>query len=238
MGNMLQIAICDCNHGHCEEIRRTLQNILFDQCEYAITVFSTARELQSTIRCERFNFDLLFLEIDLDTCNGFEIAANLRGVQNPVEIVFITQNRNSVFEGYKYRALDYLIKPASATSIAQVILRYFREHRAQNAMFRFKIGKDIYQIKLSEILYFISSGRMITVCTVEGEYTYYGKLDDLEQLLPNNRFVRPHQSYIVNMEFIRCYTKDCLTLSNSTTIPISRKRMSGALKTMEHYFAY
>ena len=238
MGNVLRIAICDCNTVHCEEIRRTLQNILFDQCECSISVFTKAHDLNRMILSGAFCFDILFLEVDLDSCTGFEVAAQLRDSGNTAELVFITGNRASVLEGYKYRALDYLLKPVSATMLAEVIQRFFTEHLSAEAVFTFKIGRDVYRLKMKEIVYFMSSGRMITVFSQDAEYTFYGKMDDLVQRLSSRCFIRPHQSFTVNMDYIRCYTKECLTLEGSISIPISRKRMNETLEQLNRFFEH
>lgn len=233
----VRIAICDTNDLHAREINHILQNILFDQCNYSMEVFSSFDAICGSLEREEFHYDLLFLEVDLDRGSGLDVAGLLRRAENPVEIIFLTANRQCILEGYKYRAFDYLLKPTSVSHLSETLQRFLHFRYGDGGTFRFKIGKDTHQLKLKDILCFSSCGRMITVHTETQEYTFYGKLDELLEELPHKHFIRPHQSYVINMDFVRSYTKETITLLGGAIVPISRSRQPETLDELKLFFA-
>lgn len=76
---------------------------------------------------------------------------------------------------------------------------------------------------LNHILYFASEGRCVRLVTRNGSDSFYGRLDDLEDSLDmkNCRFIRIHQSYLVNVRFIASYQRRAVTLLTGETLSIS-----------------
>ena len=64
---------------------------------------------------------------------------------------------------------------------------------------------------------------------------FYAKLDEIEELLKGKHFVRAHQSYLVNMAYIKYIIGNSLVLENGENIPISRNRMKSARETFTEY---
>ena len=58
------------------------------------------------------------------------------------------------------------------------------------------------------------------------EYVFYEKLDDLERILAdyNNRFIRIHQSYLVNGRQIEQYLPGYVVMRNGDVLPVSRDK--------------
>ena len=101
-----------------------------------------------------------------------------------------------------------------------------------NAYFQFTSKKEIRKVALKEIMYFSSSDRVISVHLTNGTVErFYGKLDGVEKELKENnkRFLRIHQSYLVNYDHV-CrlrYTKIFLAGDDGKEIEleISERRM-------------
>lgn len=77
---------------------------------------------------------------------------------------------------------------------------------------------------LSHILYFASEGRCVRLITKNGSDSFYGRLGELEESLSikNCRFIRIHQSYLVNTKFITSYSHRSVTLHNGQVLNISK----------------
>ena len=69
-----------------------------------------------------------------------------------------------------------------------------------------------------------SDKRIINIVTPTEEYSFYGKLDTIEEQLKKQDFVRCHQSYLVNAKKITSVKMNEVTLSDSKTIPVSKRR--------------
>ncbi|MEG1104015.1 MAG: LytTR family DNA-binding domain-containing protein, partial [Oscillospiraceae bacterium] len=74
----------------------------------------------------------------------------------------------------------------------------------------------------------------IKIYTDKEEHTMSGRLDAIEENVPNN-FIRIHQSFIVNMDKIFLFNKSSVTLSNKAEIPISKAKYKQARTA---YFTY
>lgn len=236
MVRTLRIAICDYNKSHIAEIDRILKNILFDECEYDLDTFMNVNEVLLKIKSNDFYYDLIFLEIDFPDTNGMEIAKCIRQFKIKSEIIFITKNTSRLRDGYKYRVFDYLIKPVPVTYISEVMHRFLNDYFNSESLFCFKNGREMYNIRLENISHFVSSGRIITVVCQRQQYNYYGKMDDLENVLPEYLFIRPHQSYLVNLNYINTFSREHLKLASNISIPISRNRLDKTVKLLEDYF--
>lgn len=71
------------------------------------------------------------------------------------------------------------------------------------------------------ILYFQSRGHKLVVHTMEGQQEFYGKLKEVEKLVPKY-FLRIHKSFLVNEQFIISYSYDKVCLIDKQQLNISR----------------
>jgi two-component system response regulator LytT len=62
------------------------------------------------------------------------------------------------------------------------------------------------------------------------------RLRDFAAALPQSLFCQCHRSYIVNLDHIRRFTRDSLTLSNHDTIPVSQTFVSMLKKRYDWYY--
>ncbi|MEE1258324.1 MAG: LytTR family DNA-binding domain-containing protein [Lachnospiraceae bacterium] len=76
---------------------------------------------------------------------------------------------------------------------------------------------------LNHILYFVSEGRCIRLVTKDGSDSFYGRLSEVENNLSvkNCRFIRVHQSYLVNEKYILSYDRKGILLITGETLSIS-----------------
>lgn len=81
-------------------------------------------------------------------------------------------------------------------------------------------------VAINEIIYLQSDLRVTYIITKDNSQKCYEKLNDIEDKFNKLgiRFLRPHQSFLVNAKYIEIYTYDSLTLRDGTTISISARR--------------
>jgi two-component system, LytTR family, response regulator len=97
---------------------------------------------------------------------------------------------------------------------------------------------DAYHfIDITDIVYCKSKNSCITFFMVNGnEITVSVSIRKVEELLMSRNFIRPHQSYLININHIKriCRTSESrIVLSNNISIPISTRRK----KTIMHFIA-
>lgn len=219
---LFYIGICDSNDSHLKEIKQCLQAILFDQCEFEIAEFYDPRLLINELNKNRFAFDLIFTETEFDSLDGFDIAGFIRKNNINTDIIFITGNKSGALKGYEYNAFDYLVKPVSFKKMASTIERYFDYKDTEKKYIYIKYNSTVDRINTDRIYYFYSTGRKVHIVEEFKNLEFYGKLDDVMKAL-NESFVRIHQSYIVNLNHVRSFSREYVQLENNDLLPISKK---------------
>ena len=78
---------------------------------------------------------------------------------------------------------------------------------------------------------------LYTLITIIKEFqTLYNKLDEIEKnMIVDKLFVRPHQSFLVNMMDISCYGAGTVILSSGYEIPIVKKRYREASEKFKSF---
>lgn len=231
---MLHIAVCDPNAGHRAALCDALAKLLFERAEYRFSCFSSGEELLERQGREAA-FQLVFLEIRLGgTLNGLETAGQLCYRFPGTDIIFLTGAGEYIGAGYRYHAFDFLVKPVSLARLQETVSRYLEERLRHGADFlNVSIQRRSVQLPLRQIYYLESRRRKVAAHMVEGTVEFYARLDELEQMLSPSGFLRCHQSYLVNLQYIRQLDSTGLTLSRGISLPVSRPYLKNLRSALE-----
>lgn len=224
---MLKIAVFDVESS-VRKFEDILVNILFDRCEFGYEAYTNPKEALEIDFKNSFDFDIAFIEINSQRFPGIEVAKKIRESGNiKTEIIFISDDDSFALYGYKLKVFDYLIKPIPVRLIAETLDRYFCYFESdEDHYFSFKVSGAVQKIRFDDIFYFTSSGRKCIIVNKRGDSEFYSKLDEVEEHVDNEVFIRVHQSYIVNIRCIKSLTKDGLTMNNGLFVPVSQRRYS------------
>ncbi len=228
---MLRIAICDDSVDARDALRLQLEKILMEEAEKIVYEFSTGAGTVRWLENHPGEIDLLFLDVEMAGLNGMAAAEAIRRFDTEIIIVFVTGYADYVFDGYKVNALDYIMKPANAERLLEVVrrVRTQLDHR-RNEMYLMKNAEGTFRFPLSSIDFFYSDKRKV-VCVCGGkEYSYYAKLDEVEQALAG-RFVRIHQRYLVNPQQVSQIGTDHVAVAGRK-LPVSRALKEEAVKSL------
>lgn len=221
---MVTIGICDDE----KDMRNKLAESVTMQMDLMgeprrIMEFSSGAGLLLQFKENPYCVDILFLDIELGVENGMEIARKIRKVNRECLIIFVTGYAEYVFQGYEVGALNYILKPYKEQKIKDILEEAFlRLNREKGDFITVPEGSSLCRIPVRDILYFTSRLRKIAAVTADKEWEYYGKLADMEKLLPVS-FVRIHQRYLVNMRYVERLDKDSVLLLGQR-LPVSRQR--------------
>ena len=222
---MLKIAVCDDEKNICDYIEKRVTDYLAKIDENAeISVFYDSAPLLEA--CKKSNdFDIIFLDIKMKTINGVDCAKLLR--ENDVNslIVFVTSSAEYVFSGYEVKAFRYILKTDLVNAFDRIFGECLTELKKNiDKVFPLKTTSVVKNIPLNDILYFESNKRVLIVHTKGEDHSFYGKLDDIEEGLQNDNFIRIHQSFLVNALKIKSVSKTEVTLKNGDILPVSKSR--------------
>ncbi len=117
------------------------------------------------------------------------------------------------------KLVGYLTKPLNAHILERYLEKIVKSRESKLFVFSMR-GKE-YMIVPENIIYFESANHIITIHTDEDEYTFYDKLDCIQERLPSF-FLRCHKSYLVSMKRIAQVEPTQIRLPDGMKIPISR----------------
>ena len=169
---------------------------------------------------------------------GIDYAYELNQRYPELQIIYMTEDVKKYSQHIFLKPvnlLGYLTKPVDLV-ILKKLLEIAKEKQKQNDEKRVTImcrnHKQIFY--LDEILYLESRAHRTMIHTYEGEEVCRDKISDLEQRM-GDTFVRCHQSFLVNMKYIRRIENESFKLENGEEISISKRRY---VETKNRYFAY
>lgn len=185
---------------------------------------------------QKHEVDLVFLDIEMNDINGFELAKHINSIYPNTMIIFLTGHTSFALTGYEYQPVDFLIKPVNILRLEQALtraknLKYnIKEKKETKIGIHIEGGFEI--INVNDICYIEKSGRKVYIVCENGEkYNSRDSLQKLEDIFGNYGFYRSHQSFLVPIEkiksiqideFKRSYT---LKLDNvKEKLPLSRDK--------------
>lgn len=232
---MITIGICDDSDSDRKLIYDEVSRAIFQYDEVRFVYYASGREVIQEIEENNFTCELLFLDINMPYATGLETAEYIRKHSVDVDIIFITVAREHVFDGYTYQAFSYLLKPIDRNRLADEVGRYITIRNTSSQCLYVIIDRRREQIFLDRVKYFMCSGRKIYICQrgMEDKLSFYAKLNDLENMLPESDFIRCHQSYLINKKYVQSYTRTEVEVDGEI-IPVSRKYTDVVRETLKN----
>ena len=219
---MIKFAICDDEPQMAREIADQLAGYMKEtDCDYSVDCFSSGHALLKSSD----EFDVIFLDIQMERPDGMETAALLRRRESRSLLIFVTVLKDRVFDVFPLEAFDYLLKPLDRDRFRRTMdraLRSLERDAAKNLVIQRGSGCQV--VPLSDILYCEVLGRKIFIHKKDGiVLDYYDRLEDLEQRV-DSRFFKCHRSYLVNLDHVGGCQDGQVLLSQGERIPVSRLR--------------
>ncbi len=175
--------------------------------------------------------ELFFIDIELGSANGMDIAKRLRKDGFCGNIIFLTAFSEYVFDGYHVQALDYLLKPISEKKLEQCMKPILRNMEGSYHVYRTKT--ETVKIPYNKILAFTSFRHYVDIITqVDDKQTCYRQkitLRNLQNQLPKE-FVRCHRTIIININKVMKLTCKDITLSDNSVYPVSESYLEHVRK--------
>ncbi len=235
---MLKIGFCDDDIAVLKELQVLVDRYRVERnrtMEYVI--FQSPLELLAAIE-KGLRFDIIFLDIMMPGQNGMEAAKEIRAFDTAVRIIFLTSSAEFAVESYTVGAYFYQLKPIWAESFFRLmdsVISECRKTEEKSLIVRCKTG--ITRIELEKLIYCEVRGRTLLFCMEQGEtLESVGKLDELSgQLEKYRNFLRPHRSYLINMDYIRSLSSKNIQMQNGEEIPIPHGKYSDI---KERYLEY
>ena len=184
---------------------------------------------------EGYPFDLLILDIDMQGMSGMELARKIRTKDARIPILFLTNKREYVFEGYEVQALRYLLKPMSEEKLFPLLDEVYTATREEVQSLIVSADGEHCKIAVSDILYLEADGHYVRIHTVKRDYMVKRAFTELARELADG-FVSTHRSYLVHLLHVeRVQRIECI-LTDGSSVPVSRNSYKAVNEAFIRYW--
>ena len=241
---MVKAIIID-DEKNLRELTRSMLSDFFPE----IVVVAEAAGVESGIEAIETNKpDLIFLDIEINGGTGFNILQNIN--YKNFKIIFITAFNKFAIQAIKFSAIDYILKPINENEFTDAVQRALAEiekpvsqnqienffnnyQNLQNKKLVLRTAESMHIVNVDDIMRCEADNSYTTFFTTDGEKIIVSKgIKEYDELLSNYGFVRPHQSHIVNLNFVKRLDKSdgsFLILKGGKEIPVSTRRKQNLL---------
>lgn len=228
---MLRIAVCDDDRRFAGQLEDMVaQEAMRMGLGVETEVYSDGDALVDDIG-KGYRYEIIFLDIEMERGNGISAARSIRKMDRTVLLIYVSGYEQYLKELFEVEPFRFLLKPVDTEKFC----RYFREACERigetDEFYQFTFNRNIRRVALRDIVFFESRNRQVIIVLDDGSEEYfYGKLNNVEKELEggSHRFMRIHQSYLVNYSYIKKMSFSELTVLTSrgkeTILKISEDR--------------
>jgi len=215
-----------------EPLARDILSEYIAKLEFLNLVASCGNAIEAYNYIQKGDIDLLFLDIRMPRLSGIDLIKNL---SSPPDIIFTTAYSSYAIEGYELEAVDYLLKPVSFERFLKAVNRFGKIHSPENsfneiveestnyneAFIYLKSEKKMVKVFLKDILYIESLRNNSKLVTTVREIISSTSISELEEKLPQFKFLRIHRSFIIALDKISAFSTSHIEIGKYE-LPIGR----------------
>ncbi|MDR3192002.1 MAG: LytTR family DNA-binding domain-containing protein [Treponema sp.] len=232
---MTQVAIVEDNFATQELLWDYLHRYEIENQEtFEIALFRDGAEI---IQNYRPRFDIILLDVRMETVDGFTAAKHIRTVDEHVILIFVTNMGQYAIKGYEVDALSYLLKPVPYSAFSREIKRSLQRLRQSTTQQHLTLFNEsgFTRLDMRKILYVERDRHRVLVHTEDRVYSAVGTIKSIEAKLDTGYFSRCNSGYIVNMAHVT-EVKDNCVLVGKHRLSISRPKKKAFMTALTDYF--
>lgn len=208
----------------------------FAKCNTAVAFdfFTDSEDFLSMFE-SHFNYDIIFLDIEMPNIDGISVCRKIRQLSKDALVIFISNKEELVFQTFEVQPFRFIRKSELkelCPSLVDSIINELKRRSPQTFTIIENNGGDVLSFDARNIIYVEAQRKECKIVTTNGDSTVKMKLMDLEKKLEIFHFVRIHRSFLVNMDYIFRITKNSIILTGGEELPISR----GSSDTLKQLF--
>jgi two-component system, LytTR family, response regulator len=249
MKDVLKAILIDDELNSLKNLRQKLEEF----CKSVQVVAMAQKPEEALFLIRHHKPDVLFLDIEMPKMSGFGILEELGDYA--AEIVFVTAYNQYAIDAIRISAFDYLVKPVAIDDLQKAVNRLvlsrasrtrerlhvlkegLGEPRSQDNKIAVPTNDGLEFLLISDIIRIESVSYYSKLFLAGGQVTLVTKLlKDFEELLAPYRFFRVHNSHLVNLRYIRKFSRSeggQVVMENGDVVDVSRRRREEFLKYLQ-----
>ena len=171
--------------------------------------------------------DIMFLDIQMPDLTGLDLAKSL---EHRPAIIFTTAYSEYAVDAFNLSVVAEPLKPKDFPRFIQAINKAIGTEQQKvmgvqkpaadtisesNDFITVKADYKLYKINYDDLLFIEGQHEYVTFHTTQRRITALFALKDLEEILPKDKFVRVHKSYIVSFKHIQDLDKSDVTVAGN-----------------------
>lgn len=235
-----------------------LKELISEYCEGVEVVAIAGNVAEGLVALKEHTPGLLFLDIELPDGDGFQVLEKAENLD--FDVIFTTAYDQYAMRAFKFAATDYLLKPVDIDELQSAVERVAAKHKEEKSEDKSEqinalianvrnLGKPFKRIVLPTSNGFtVVNPEDIIRCESDRNYTFIFLNDkrrilvsrtikEYDEMLRDFNFFRIHQSHLINLAFLKNYTRGrggYVELTDGTTLDVSARRKSEFLKRMAY----
>lgn len=187
--------------------------------------------------------DIMLLDIQMPDLTGMELVKSL---EKKPAVIFTTAYSEYAVDAFNLAVVDYLLKPFDFPRFFQAVRKAIGNVQPKaeettkqaadisksNDFITVKADYKLYKINYDDLLFIEGQHEYVTFHTTQRRITALFALKDLEELLPKDRFVRVHKSYIVSFKHIQDLDKSDVTVAGNK-VPVGASYRDDLLSRLQ-----
>lgn len=233
---MVRVAICEDEKINIVILQKLLLEYGKDRnIEFDMSYYRSGRKLVESSK----EYHIAFLDVDMPDMNGIETGKYLWKTNKRCKIIYITNFKNyREIAQNQIHSFAYLNKPVTKDLLFQQmddLLSNMTVVPEKKAIRFTTIEQGVIEKTPEEIIYFEYSNRKITMYCQNGIYRIKENIGQMAERMEEYDFSMPHQSFLVNLNYVSKIQKYEISLSNGIVIPLAQKRSPIFRKVFTEY---
>ncbi len=236
---MINVVVCDDDRNDINLIKTELENYSkISHVEFNISEFSKPEMLVYELEDGKIA-DIFILDVSMPHINGFELAERIRQYTETSIIIFLTSLEDQAINGYKSKALRYIIKLNLQRDIKEAMDSAIEElSNIDDKTITLHRYNDYWRIPYKDIVSVTRVSRQLIITTNSlGNITDNRGIKEFFDLLNDNRFLFIDRSCFVNIDYISQINGYNLKLTDGQLLPISRRSLQNVKQTLVERWA-
>ena len=190
--------------------------LIRENCPF-LEIVATANSSEGAVRhYNKTRPDLVFMDIEVDQMNGFEIISEICGEKHRSHFIFVTGYNRYAVEAFKTNALGYLLKPVDKNDLIKAVERFTTNKEAEfqqeriwqfvreySGKIRFNTTSGFILLHPEEILWCKADHNYTKIImSVAKPVIISLNLAAVEEKLPSSGFQRISRSILINTHYL------------------------------------
>lgn len=194
--------------------------------------------------------DIVFLDIEMQDGNGFDILDILTDINS--KVIFVTGSNEYAIKAFQYAAMDYLLKPIDAQLLVKAVEKVIAQSKitkdqiaivkeqlsdnTQTKKLALHTSEKIQIVNFDDIVRLEAMGNYVTFYFIDGSKVLITRtLKEYDKILSPSGFLRVHQSHLINLDYVDSYIKTeggYIMMKNKSHVSVSERNKAKVVKIL------